>query len=402
MNKKLLESEQESYNIAKQLVGDIFDISFHIFDTQDELVKFCEENRASDAQAWLEPEALLLILENIHRDKINYFEDILKLRIAIFYWNGRTVVLGPYLPEEIDVAHCIKLCSKMDKMNMDYRELLVYYGKYPVIPEQHMDRIMRGILRTFKMDHLEEHYTIYNGGESAKDPIMLLDEMSNSNIETHYMNERKYMDAIRKGNLREVLYYRELLSNDAARMWTADYNMEHMRLGFAVNRAMSRIAAYEAGVPAPLIHRITVKESIDIGSAQSVKQMTKACEEMLKEFCDLIRDINNNKYSAMVQSIMYSINQQYMNELTVSDMANELEVSESYMIKVFKKETDMTPSLYLRMVRMKHAANLLVSTDYEIQKIGGMVGINDANYFAKLFRSIYKCTPKDYRKRFRI
>ena len=226
--------------------------------------------------------------------------------------------------------------------------------------------------------------------------------MSNANLETHYMTERQYMDAIKRGNTQEVLHYRKLLSENASGMWTKKFNMEDQRLGLAVNRAMSRIAAYEAGVPAPIIHKITTKESKAIAAAQSEKQMIDACETMLKEFCEMVRSIKNEKYSAMTQSIMYSINQNYMNELTIKDIAKELSITESYMIAQFKEETGITPAVYLRKVRLKKAAGLLISTSDEIQKISGSVGIPDANYFVKLFKAEFQMTPGAYRKSYKI
>ena len=130
--------------------------------------------------------------------------------------------------------------------------------------------------------------------------------------------------------------------------------------------------------------------------------MIDACETMLKEFCEMVRSIKNEKYSAMTQSIMYSINQNYMNELTIKDIAKELSITESYMIAQFKEETGITPAVYLRKVRLKKAAGLLISTSDEIQKICGSVGIPDANYFVKLFKDEFQMTPSAYRRSYKI
>ena len=165
---------------------------------------------------------------------------------------------------------------------------------------------------------------------------------------------------------------------------------------------MSRIAAYEAGVPAPIIHKITTKESLAIAIAQSEKQMDEACETMLKEFCEIIRIIRDKKYSALTQSIIYYINQQYMNDISISGIAKELNITESYMISQFRKETNKTPAQYLRQIRLKEAAHLLISTNDEIQKISGSVGIPDANYFVKLFKAEFEMTPGAYRKCYKI
>ena len=246
------------------------------------------------------------------------------------------------------------------------------------------------------MDEQEKiYYDLFDLDESLKN-------IDNAEIDMNYCMERDYMDAIKNGNINEALKIKKELETRVGKLRPRKLKLEELRCAYAVNRAMSRIAAYEAGIPAPIIHKITSKESLTIGMATSEKQMEDACVEMLKEFCSLIRDINNNKYSAMVQSVIYSINQHFKNDISVRDIADEIGVSESYMISQFRKETGTTPAIYLRDVRLKNAANLLISTEDEIQKICGQVGIQDANYFVKLFKASYGVTPKAYRKQHKI
>ena len=92
------------------------------------------------------------------------------------------------------------------------------------------------------------------------------------------------MDAIKAGNLDEVLKVKKNLESRVAKLRPRNLSLDELRCAFAVNRALSRIAAYEAGIPAPIIHRITTRESIAIGQAKSSRQMEIACAQMLEEF----------------------------------------------------------------------------------------------------------------------
>lgn len=393
---------ESKFEIASKLVSDIFSIQFNSFENQEDIKKFCKRNRAIEKQSWLSYDALSLILEKCSEKIINYFEDILHVRVVIFYYQKKPVILGPYLPEDMSIGKCIQLCNTIDKKNMDAKDLLIYFSKYPVLSDNHIERIISAVLSTLGLENMEEHYTIYKGEEREEIDMDKLTQLSNDNIESHYCTEREYMDAIKRGNLRDAIHYKKLLAHNAASMWNTRVTNADKRVSFAVNRAMSRIAAYEAGVPAPIIHKITSKESTAIAAANSEKQMEEASIQMLKEFCEIIRGINNNKYSAMVQSVIYSINRQYGTDISVRKIAEEIGVSESYMISQFKKETGTTPASYLRDTRLKNAANLLISTEDEIQKICGKVGIQDANYFVKLFKASYGITPKAYRKQYKI
>jgi transcriptional regulator GlxA family with amidase domain len=88
----------------------------------------------------------------------------------------------------------------------------------------------------------------------------------------------------------------------------------------------------------------------------------------------------------------------YSDELTISSLAEHLNTAESRLIQVFREQTGITPGAYLKGVRMKRAAELLLGTRKSIQEIAADVGISDANYFTKLFRSEYGKTPSAYRR----
>ena len=98
---------------------DIFNLGINIFENDDDVEKFCESNRAIDGQAWLSKDALKLILEKGHYDNLNYFEDLLHIRIVLFYYNEKPIIIGPYLVEEMTIGQSIQVCNQVDKKKMD-------------------------------------------------------------------------------------------------------------------------------------------------------------------------------------------------------------------------------------------------------------------------------------------
>lgn len=57
-----------------------------------------------------------------------------------------------------------------------------------------------------------------------------------------------------------------------------------------------------------------------------------------------------------------------------------------------------SPNEYVRILRMKKAAELLLTTDLNISEIGFQVGINDPFYFSKCFKNSFGKSPSQYRK----
>jgi len=85
---------------------------------------------------------------------------------------------------------------------------------------------------------------------------------------------------------------------------------------------------------------------------------------------------------------------------TLADLGEELHLTPSYLVRLFKAATGLPPMAYLAQVRAEHAATLLLHSDEPITDIGRAVGWPDQNYFARRFKAHYGLSATTYRKRF--
>ena len=53
---------------------------------------------------------------------------------------------------------------------------------------------------------------------------------------------------------------------------------------------------------------------------------------------------------------------------------------------------------YVKEVRLRKAAELLLATERGVAEIGAQCGFLDASYFTKTFREWAGCAPSEYRK----
>ena len=86
-------------------------------------------------------------------------------------------------------------------------------------------------------------------------------------------------------------------------------------------------------------------------------------------------------------------------EFTVDLIANELHVSHSYLVKVFKQKTGKTLVEYLIDIRLAAAIDMLVNTNLTARQISYNVGYNDEIHFLKQFKKKYGLTTKEYRQK---
>lgn len=82
--------------------------------------------------------------------------------------------------------------------------------------------------------------------------------------------------------------------------------------------------------------------------------------------------------------------------LSIKDLAGELNLNENYVRNVFKKKDGTTLSKYIRGVRMEKAKEMLQQGNYKHSHIGYLVGYNDPAYFSKSFKKYAGMSPKEY------
>lgn len=104
------------------------------------------------------------------------------------------------------------------------------------------------------------------------------------------------------------------------------------------------------------------------------------------------------KISPYLDNALAYIKDNYKNKITVGDIAQKVNLSESHLFLIFKKEMGVSPITYLNNYRLSVAADELLKTEKTIVEIADMVGIGDSVYFNKMFRKSYQMPPSKYRK----
>jgi transcriptional regulator GlxA family with amidase domain len=84
-------------------------------------------------------------------------------------------------------------------------------------------------------------------------------------------------------------------------------------------------------------------------------------------------------------------------ELPLNELAHSLNLSESRLRHLFKKEMGISPVQYLKAQRMQKAKELLEKTYLNVKEVMLRVGISDQSHFVKDFKKIYGFSPAKYR-----
>lgn len=85
-------------------------------------------------------------------------------------------------------------------------------------------------------------------------------------------------------------------------------------------------------------------------------------------------------------------------DFCLDDMASLLNMSRSSLNRKIKGVLDMTPNDYIRLERLKKAAQLLREGECKVNEVCYMVGFNTPSYFTKCFQKQFGILPKDFVK----
>ena len=98
-----------------------------------------------------------------------------------------------------------------------------------------------------------------------------------------------------------------------------------------------------------------------------------------------------------VMKVVCHIESNYQTAISLDQMASMANMSKYHFVRIFKRETGMSPVHYLKFVRIQRAKELLKRADLSVHSTALRVGFQDASNFNKNFKNIEGCTPKQFR-----
>lgn len=86
-------------------------------------------------------------------------------------------------------------------------------------------------------------------------------------------------------------------------------------------------------------------------------------------------------------------------DLDVDALAEMMNMSRATLYRKVKSISELTPNDFIRLIRLKKAAELLRNKEYRVNEIAFIVGFNSSSYFSKCFFKQFGVLPKDFEKK---
>ena len=116
-------------------------------------------------------------------------------------------------------------------------------------------------------------------------------------------------------------------------------------------------------------------------------------EPLMRESEAVVSSRDRQWLDRVVASIQDNLNK---TNISVDSLAAEMNLSRSSFQRKIKGLTGLTPVEFIRLIRLKKAAELLAEGDYRVNEVCYMVGFNKPSYFSSQFKKQFGILPKDF------
>ncbi len=316
--------------------------------------------------------------------------------------------IGPYL---LDTPSKDQIDAKADILSLTVeqrKKMFLYYNSLPILEDENILLTMANTLadelwntsETYSMEYID--YKIPDQYEPIQTDFIFNDSNEHiadlSFLEQNYTNEGLLMDAVSKGKLHQVTAVASSIMNNGVNPYFQD-SLRHRKNNLIILKTLLRKAAEYGGVHPLHIHTLSSGFSHKIEQLHTIKQCLKLQEEMIRSYCQLVKKHSLTRFSYYVGQTITIVQYDLTADLSLKKIAEKLNVNPSYLSSLFHKEYGCTLTEFINKQRIDNGIMLLQTTQKTVQEIAADCGIQDVNYFIKLFKKHTGFTPNQYRNK---
>lgn len=156
--------------------------------------------------------------------------------------------------------------------------------------------------------------------------------------------------------------------------------------------------AVEGGVSTKEIFGLNGQYIKQVLAEDTIEDLYYCLNQILIRFVDAVFIYRSSRHGDSIKRATQYINQNYMNKITLEEVASAVHVSPNYFSKIFKEEAGINFATYLNQVRIEGAKKLLTAQDTSLVDVAYLAGFEDQSYFSRVFKKYTGLSPKRYKE----
>ncbi len=308
-----------------------------------------------------------------------------------------TLILGPYLADGLP-----KQALVTNRWTISERKALTdYYQSLPILSSPETDQL--GTLAF----NLLQHPLATPHIRSAAPPVAAVPQPVPENtpakrqqVAARYALQNHFMAAVTKGDIAAINADIPKMIGifDVFKDRVPNSSLRALKNTAFVQNTSCRIAAERGGVHPLYLDSLSEKFAILIEQQNAIPPLKQLVITMAQEYGQLVRRFSTAAYSPLIRRCLDIIMTSLGHDLSLSQIAGQLNVNPAYLARQFKAATNQTVMTYIHTQRLQEAARYLTTTTLSVTDIAVLTGFNDLNYFTRLFKRHYHLPPSVYRQ----
>ena len=209
--------------------------------------------------------------------------------------------------------------------------------------------------------------------------------------------EKKLQSAIINGNSDRAREYLNKLLGEIFFRSKGDFNIIKTR-ALELLVLLSR-SAIDAGADSEQIFYLNNSYIREVDKYDTLEKLSFWLSSAINKFISYVFEFGDLKHSLTLHKIIGYIKSNYMNKITLDEMARHVYLSKSHLSKIFNEEMNMSFSSFVNKVRIDNSKQLLLDSSLSIADIANMCGFEDQSYFTKQFKIATGFSPKKFREK---
>ena len=111
-----------------------------------------------------------------------------------------------------------------------------------------------------------------------------------------------------------------------------------------------------------------------------------------------LETFKEKQQNSRIAEIVRRLEREYMNEISVNEIARDLSVSRAWLSRSFKAMTGKTIKEYVTDLRISHAKDLLTQTPFPISEVAAACGYQNPLFFSRMFKQVTGVSPTEWRE----
>ncbi|OUA67368.1 helix-turn-helix domain-containing protein [Bacillus thuringiensis] len=338
----------------------------------------------------------------------DYLENFIFIRVKNQEGIKGTIVIGPTTHPKVTDEMATKL-MKTFQMGNKIQEGLPYYQSLPEVKKIKLLQIgiflhymifqeKLDIDTVWKQNKLleEKPYKIVN-------PDLYISKRRQDNPDNYNIAlEQKFFLQIKEGNKESVIKYAYSFPQEDAGITSQGNQLRNQKNNGIMAITLATRYAIEGHLPTDIAFALSDLYIQTIEQLDNMYSVNRLIEDALCTFADRVKEYKTKKYSNTITTCLNYINRNIYQKISLSELAELLQVNPTYLSNLFKKEVGITLSQYIQMEKIEEAKKLLILTSYSLTDICLWLKFSDQSYFIRIFKKITAMTPKQYREKYKL